>query len=79
MTARFDVVTQPTREPMTLQTVKDHCRVDSADDDAWLLSAIIAARIDAEGAMNRTLVSTSIDYFLDHFPARSSTPRDGIG
>ena len=43
-------------EPITLQQAKEHLRVVVADDDAYISGLIVAARVAAEGRLNRTIV-----------------------
>ena len=56
-------------ECVTLAEAKAHLRVDVADDNALITALITAARLDAEGRMNRTLVETVWELQLDAFPA----------
>lgn len=60
----------PTEEPLTLDEVKAHCRVDAgmgSVDDAWLMAAIVASRQAAEARMQRTVVDSTYVMALDAF------------
>ena len=46
---RIERLTAPTLEPLTLAEVKQQCRVDASDDDAFLQRAIKSAREVIEG------------------------------
>lgn len=58
-------------EPVSLEEVKDHLRIDSDDtgDDGYLLALIQAAREYGEEIQNRTYVSRTRTLTLDAFPA----------
>lgn len=63
------VITAPSVEPVTLAELKTHCRVDHDDDNAYLASAITAARQHVERFTGKTLVSTTYDLLYDEFPS----------
>ena len=46
---RIERLTEPAVEPLTLAEVKQQCRVDTSDDDAFLQRAIKSAREVIEG------------------------------
>ena len=46
---RIERLTAPILEPLTLAEVKEHCRVDTSNDDAFLQRAIKSAREVIEG------------------------------
>lgn len=64
-------IQDPLEEPVTLDRVKAHCRVDGADDDALLGDYIAAARREVEAFTRRRLVSQVVEY-------RTSTLDPGI-
>lgn len=68
MGKRLELVSGPAAEPVTLDEAKAHLRVQVADDDALITGLIIAARRLVEARLNRSLISTTWDYFLDAFP-----------
>ena len=64
-------VTAPTIEPVTLQEVKDHLRVDGTDDDALISALITAAREHVDGRdgwLGRALCTQTWDCHYDVFP-----------
>jgi uncharacterized phiE125 gp8 family phage protein len=67
MTA-LKLVTAPVVEPVSLLQAKQHLRVTIPDEDALILSLIIAARSHAETFTGRRFVTQTWDYFLDCFP-----------
>ena len=67
--------TAPVVEPVTLTETKLHCRVDSNDDDQYILGLIAAAREWVEAYLDRTLVYTQWQMRLDRFPAEIELPR----
>lgn len=60
--------TQPVVEPVTLTEAKAHLRVDTDDDNAYIMALVAAARGWAEEYLNRTLVFTQWTMRLDGFP-----------
>lgn len=63
------VVTAPTEEPLSLDQVKNHLRVDVGEDDVWLMGAIRAARERAEAVTGRALVTRTVEVTRDNWPA----------
>lgn len=59
------VTVPPTIEPLTLEEVKLHCRVDYDDDDQLLTSLISAARRRAENYMGRALITQTLQWAFD--------------
>lgn len=62
------LITPPTIEPVTLDEVKEHCRIDSAEDDNFLNNLITVARQEAEKITRRQLITATWELRLDHFP-----------
>lgn len=58
----------PSVEPVTLDEVKAHLRVDGAEDDAALTALIPAARIFIERALGRALLTQGWSLTLDAWP-----------
>jgi uncharacterized phiE125 gp8 family phage protein len=54
------VTTEPTAEPVSIEQVKRHCRIDSNADDDLLAIYLTAARVMAEGYLSRALVSQTL-------------------
>ena len=55
--------------PLALEEVKDHLRVDSDDEDALLSAYLRAETENVEGTLNRSLVTQTVDLYLDRFSA----------
>jgi uncharacterized phiE125 gp8 family phage protein len=62
------LVTAPTAEPVSLEEIKEHCRISASTDDALLLSLIAAARSHAEQKTGRAMVEQTLTLTLDEFP-----------
>ena len=61
------IITQPAREPITLEQAKAHLRVDTADQDDLIEALITAARTAVEDATGRALITQTLEIALDHF------------
>ena len=59
----------PTVWPVTLQEVKNHCRVDIEADDSYIMGLIAAASTWAEEQTDSTLVTTTWEARYDDFPS----------
>ena len=55
----------PTVEPILLEEIKQHLRVDGSDDDTSLAALIIAARTIVETTTGLTLIERTFDIFFD--------------
>lgn len=62
------LITPPAVEPVTLDEVKEHCRIDGATDDNLLNSLITVARQEAEKVTRRQLITATWELRLDKFP-----------
>jgi uncharacterized phiE125 gp8 family phage protein len=73
---RIERVNQPTSEALTLEEVKQQCRVDAVDDDAFLGRCIKAAREMVEGpdGAGIALMAASWEMKMDCFPAEVHIP-----
>ena len=60
--------TAPIIEPITLDDVKLHLRVDGTDEDEYLEGLIKTAREQVETLTQRALLTQTWDYFLDSWP-----------
>jgi hypothetical protein len=67
------VVTQPASEPVTIDQLRQHCRIDSTNDDALLAVYITAARSIAEQYCNRAFITQTLQWTM----ANASTPPGG--
>lgn len=68
MVESFSLVTGPADEPVTLDEMKDHARIDDTNSDAEILDLIITAREHLERTYCRMLMAQTWDYNLDRFP-----------
>lgn len=64
----LSLVTAPTVEPLSLEEVKVHLRVDGNDHDTYINTLIVAARKHVENLTRRRLVQQTWDYTLPRFP-----------
>lgn len=68
MTPYTRTVVQPTAEPLTLDEVKLHLRIDTDDEDDWLEPQITAARQAAENFCNRYIAEQGVEARFDGWP-----------
>jgi uncharacterized phiE125 gp8 family phage protein len=61
------VVTEPTDEPVTIEQVKDHLRIDIVDSDEEIDLMISEARAIAENYCRRSLATKTLCLTLDEF------------
>jgi len=59
----------PYTEPVTLDEVKDHLRIEHTDHDSQLLGLITASRDWVESYTNRALVQQTWKYYLQDCPS----------
>jgi uncharacterized phiE125 gp8 family phage protein len=64
----LSIVTEPGDEPVDLDTVKAHLRVDVDDENTLIVQLITAARQYAEAFTRRPLMPQTWDLKLDEFP-----------
>lgn len=62
------LVAGPAEEPVSLDDMKNHLRVDISDDDELITAYMIAAREICEGVANKKFVSQTWDLWMDYFP-----------
>lgn len=62
------VTTGPAEEPVTLQEIKLHSRIDTLEDDDLLKGLISAARQQVEQLSNLRLVTQTLAYSIDELP-----------
>lgn len=67
----FQVTVAPTIEPVDLEEVQRHLRIDDPDDAPQLNFLIGAARAQVEEYLGRALLTQTIVYRLDCFPSRA--------
>ncbi len=63
----IELITPPASEPITLAEAKDHLRLESDLDDAYVEVLISAARSHVEQACWRAMVTQTFDLVLDGF------------
>ena len=64
----YTLTTAPAEEPLSLDRVKEHLKVDISDDDVLIGLLIIATRGYAEHQTGRSLVTQEWRYTCDAFP-----------
>jgi len=64
----FQILTQPTNEPVSLTEAKLHLRVDITADDNEIAGLVQAATEQVELWARRALVTQTLDYTLDAWP-----------
>ncbi|HSR75949.1 MAG TPA: head-tail connector protein, partial [Xanthobacteraceae bacterium] len=68
MFASLRVVTPPEQEPVPVELVRRHCRVDADYDDDLLAMYSASARSWAEAWLNRALITQELRYTISHSP-----------
>jgi uncharacterized phiE125 gp8 family phage protein len=61
--------TEPASQPIMLDDVKEHLRIDATDEDVVVTGYVSAATQWAEEFMNRALVTQTWKLYLDEWPA----------
>lgn len=64
----LSLVTGPTSEPISLTEAKAQCRVDTADDDAYLGGLITTARRLVEEMTSSALITQTWEVTMDEWP-----------
>lgn len=65
------VATAPTSEPITSAIAKAHLRVTASDEDTGIANLITQAREAVEIDARRSLMTQTIDLFLDEWPCEN--------
>ena len=65
---KVSLVTGPTEEPVTLEDAKHHLKVDTEDDDLYVMTLIKASREYAETVTHRALINQTWKVYLDDWP-----------
>ena len=76
--AGLKIHTAPTQEPLTLQEVKEYLRVEDNTDERNLRPLIESARRLVEEHLNRTLMQTTYQQFLDSFDEYEDPLFEGV-
>jgi len=62
------ITVQPTSEPVTVDELRAHLRLDSSDFDAELTRLITAARKSCEARLKRQLINATYQWTMDYWP-----------
>lgn len=73
------LVTAPAVEPITTAQAKTHAVIETADDDDYVDTLILAAREYVEQITNRAIITQTWDYFLDSFADEIEIPKGQLG
>jgi len=68
------IKTEPEAEPITVDVMQDHLRVDSDDEETLIESLITTARITVEHWTARQLITATWNLYLDAFKAEIRVP-----
>lgn len=74
MFASLRVIDPPEVEPVDIDTVKRHCRVDSDYDDDLLTMYAVTARMLVEAWLNRALITQRLQFTLTNSPPPTASP-----
>ena len=66
---KYNLVTAPSIEPVTLAEAKSHLRVENTADDTLITSLIKSSRQMAETYTGITFVDTTLQGFMDNWPS----------
>lgn len=66
--ADYQLTTAPACEPLDLDTVKTHLKVDGTDEDIYIQGLISGARMYAENFLRLSLITQQWSLLLDAFP-----------
>lgn len=64
---RLKVITPVSGEPISVDDVKDHLRIDTADEDDYIADLIFAAREYAEKYTRLSLATQTLELMMDAF------------
>lgn len=64
----YNVIVEPSSEPVTVDELKEFARIDGSDEDTLLESLIKAVRQAMELYLNRTLITTQYKLLMDYWP-----------
>lgn len=62
------LITAPTAEPVSMDVLKDHLRVDHNDEDELLMAYLKGAREWAEGYARRAFLTQTLEMVIDDWP-----------
>jgi uncharacterized phiE125 gp8 family phage protein len=70
MTLRL--ITPPAVEPVSVETAKQHLRVDHSADDALITSYLKTARELGEGLARRAFITQTVEWVMDRWPTNGA-------
>jgi uncharacterized phiE125 gp8 family phage protein len=70
---RLSLVAAPSEEPVTLEEVKNHLKIDTSDEDTLLTNLITVARQLAESYTRIVFITQTWKMFLDDFPIQKKS------
>jgi uncharacterized phiE125 gp8 family phage protein len=73
-----EIVTEPAIEPVTLEEMRQHLRIDDEDEHEYLLDIIREAREEIEQASGLSLISQTWRLAIDRWPAGKQEWWDGV-
>lgn len=65
MRKRIEIATEPAKEPVSIDDVKNFAKIDTSSDDGLIDGMIIAARQKVADYLNRALITTTCQLTLD--------------
>lgn len=68
MSWHLSVQTAPTFEPVSLDLIRQHCRIDDSYDDAYLTRILDVAVAAIEKDTSHVLATTTFNQYIDHWP-----------
>ena len=74
MYAALRVITPPASEPIAIDLVRQHCRIDADYDDNLVAMYLTSARMWAEAFLNRALFTQQLQYNVTWSPPPTATP-----
>jgi uncharacterized phiE125 gp8 family phage protein len=72
--AALHVLTPPTSEPIPIDIVRQHCRIDADYDDNLVAMYLTSARMWAEAFLNRALFTQQLQFAVTWAPPPTATP-----
>jgi uncharacterized phiE125 gp8 family phage protein len=63
------LLSAPAQEPVTLVEAKEFLRVDGVEEDGFITSLIVAARLHVESITSRAMIAQSWRVICDNFPS----------
>lgn len=72
---QWRIKTEPEKEPIDVQAIKDYARIDGTAEDEMLLGFIKSVRQATEGFLGRSLISQTIVASFDWWPSSHASTR----